>query len=266
MPAEDTFEMSVLEIRNASFAYAGRKIFHDVSFSLREGDVLSIIGPNGSGKSTLLNCLAGLLKLQAGEILLGGKSQSALRAKEIARIIGYVPQNQAPVYGYTVRDFVVMGRAPYIRVLATPCKRDYEMADAAIESMGISHLADRPYTEISGGERQQATIARVMVQKPQIIMMDEPTSALDFGNQMRVIKIIRRLSSEGYAVIMTTHTPDHAIMLDDTVAMLDRSGTLRVGSTDEIMQEKLLCEVYRTNVKLVYVKEVERVACIASSQ
>ena len=99
--------MSVLEIRNASFAYAGRKIFHDVSFSLRKGDVLSIIGPNGSGKSTLLNCLAGLLKLQTGEIFLGGKLQSALRAKEIARIIGYVPQNQAPVYSAKDRKSVV---------------------------------------------------------------------------------------------------------------------------------------------------------------
>lgn len=258
--------MSVIEVKNASFSYASREIFHDVSFSLREGQILSIIGPNGSGKSTLLNCLAGLLKLKAGEIFLDGRPQKRLKAREIARIIGYVPQYQAPVYGYTVRDFVVMGRAPYIRVLATPDKRDYEMADEAIGSMGIAHLADRPYTEISGGERQQATIARVMVQKPQIIMMDEPTSALDFGNQMRVIKNIHALSSEGYTVITTTHTPDHAIMLDDTVAMLDRTGTLRVGTTDEIMREKLLCEVYRTNVKLVYVKEVGRMACIASNR
>ena len=96
-------------------------------------------------------------------------------------------------------------------------------------------------------------------------MMDEPTSALDFGNQMRVIGMIRRLASEGYAVIMTTHTPDHAIMLNDTVALLDRSGALRVGGTDEILREDLLSEVYRTNVRMVYVKEVGRMACLASS-
>ena len=107
------------------------------------------------------------------------------------------------------------------------------MADAAIEAMGIAHLSGSPCSEISGGERQQASIARVMVQSPRVVMMDEPTSALDFGNQMRVIGMIRRLASEGYAVIMTTHTPDHVIMLNDTVALLDRSGALRVGGTDE---------------------------------
>ena len=257
--------MITLEVSNAAFDYGERNIFSDVSFSLKKGQILSILGPNGSGKSTLLNCLAGLLRLKSGEIMLAGRPQRSLAARDIAKIIGYVPQNQLPIYGYSVRDFVVMGRAPYIGVMSTPGEQDYKMADEAIESMGISHLSDRPYTDISGGERQQATIARVIVQRPQIIMMDEPTSALDFGNQMRVIKMICSLASEGYTIIMTTHTPDHAIMLDDTVALLDRSGTLRVGRTDEIMHENLLSDIYRTKVKLVFVEEAERVVCIASN-
>ena len=257
--------MITLEINGASFDYGDRSIFRDVSFTLKSGQVLSILGPNGSGKSTLLNCLAGLLHLKTGEIVLDGKSQRSLSARDIAKVIGYVPQSQLPIYGYSVRDFVVMGRAPYIGVMSTPGESDYRLADEAIESMGISHLSDRPYTDISGGERQQATIARVIVQKPRIIMMDEPTSALDFGNQMRVISMIGQLAAEGYTIIMTTHTPDHAIMLDDTVALMDRSGTLRVGRTDAIMHEGLLSEIYRTDVKLVYVEEVGRAVCIASN-
>ncbi|GHU49325.1 iron ABC transporter ATP-binding protein [Spirochaetia bacterium] len=260
--------MSVLEVRNAAFSYNrdisdGKPIFTDVSFSLKEGQILSIIGPNGCGKSTLLNCLANLLKLSAGEILLNGRAQRSFKKKEIARIIGYVPQLYTLSFGYSVRDYVVMGRAPYTGVFATPGEKEYEQADTALERMGIAHLAGRPYTEISGGERQQATIARVLVQKPRIIMLDEPTSALDYGNQMRTLELIQELAREGYAIIMTTHTPDHAIMLDDTVALLDRNGGLSVGSTAEIMREDVLKEIYRTNLKLVYVAEVGRTACLA---
>jgi len=255
--------MSLLEVRGASFRYsAGRYIFRDVNFSLERGRILSIIGPNGSGKSTLLNCLAGLLMLESGEITLDGEPRRTMKPREAAKVIGYVPQLHTPVYGYTVRDFVVMGRAPYIGTFASPGDGEYAIADRAIESMGIAHLAGRPYTEISGGERQQATIARVLAQQPRIIMMDEPTSSLDYGNQMRVVKMLRGLSSEGYAVIMTTHTPDHAIMLDDMVALLDRDGGLRIGNTEEIMREDVLKKVYRTDLKLVYVEQAGRMACI----
>ena len=254
----------LLEVKKASFHYAeGRDIFKDVSFTLDAGQTLSIIGPNGSGKSTLLNCLANLLKLSGGEIRLCGKKQNEYRAKEVARIIGYVPQTHSPSYGYTVRDFVVMGRAPHLRTLAIPGKEEFKLADEAIERMGITYLENRPYTEISGGERQQATIARVLVQQPKIIMMDEPTSALDFGNQLRAIELIKQLSQQGYAVIMTTHTPDHAIMLDDAVALMDREGMLRTGAVADIMQEDVLRQVYRANLKMIYIAEIGRFACLA---
>ena len=258
--------MTVLEVKNAAFQYkSSRTVFSDVSFSLNKGQILSIIGPNGCGKTTLLNCLGNLLKVTGGEILLFGKSLNEYRPKEIARIVGYVPQILTLSFGYSVRDFVVMGRAPHISILATPREGDFALADQAIADMRITHLADRPYTEISGGERQQATIARVVVQKPQIIMMDEPTSALDFGNQMLTVKMIRSLADQGYTVIMTTHTPDHAIMLDDTVAIMDREGRLRIGGAMQIMREDILQEVYRTKLKLVYVPEVGRMTCVSSN-
>jgi len=258
--------MSLLEIRDASFRYgAGRYVFKGVSFSLEAGRVLCILGPNGAGKSTLLNCLAGLLELEEGEITLEGKSPKTLGPRGIAGIIGYVPQRHVPAYGYTVRDFVVMGRAPHIGIFSAPDERDYELAMGAIVSMGIERLADRPYTEISAGERQQATIARVLAQQPRLIMMDEPTSSLDYGNQMLVLETVRRLSSNGYGVIMTTHTPDHAIMLDDAAALLDRSGRLRTGQAGAVLREDLLKEIYRANLKLVFVEEAGRPVCIPLS-
>lgn len=256
--------MSVqLEIKNGAFGYpGGPMIFHDVSFAIEQGQVFCILGPNGAGKSTLLNCLANLYTLGSGEILLDGKPLHALSRREVAQWIGYVPQNQDPTYGYTVRDFVVMGRAPYISTMQLPTQADYDKADEALEVMGIAHLRERPYTDISGGERQQATIARVIAQEPKIILMDEPTSSLDFGNQLRTVRMIRALAQRGYAVVMTTHNPDHAIMLDDTVGILDREGQMVTGRTREVLSEQLLSQVYRVDVKIVHVDAVGRDACL----
>ncbi|MDR3164033.1 MAG: ABC transporter ATP-binding protein [Synergistaceae bacterium] len=255
--------MALLEARGVSFTYEnGRRVFKDVSFSLDAGEIMSVIGPNGAGKSTLLNCLAGLLPLETGEILLNGRGQRSFSANELAQMIGYVPQNHIPVYSYSVREFVVMGRAPHIRTFASPSRRDYEIAGSAIESMQISDLEDRPYTEISGGERQKAIIARVLAQQPRIIMMDEPTSFLDYGNQTLTIRLVRRLASEGYAVVMTTHNPDHAIMLGGIVALMDNDGGFSAGSVDEIMREEILKRVYKTNLNLAYVESAGRKTCI----
>ena len=126
-----------------------------------------------------------------------------MNLREVARVIGYVPQIHTPAYAFTVREFAVMGRTPYIGAFTVPGVEDYRIADEALERMGIAHLRDKPYTEISGGERQQVTIARVIAQKPQLILLDEPTAHLDYGNQHRVVQMARQLAAEGYALIMT---------------------------------------------------------------
>ena len=157
----------ILEVEHLSFAYRPeRPLFYDVSFAFEQGQVLSILGANGAGKSTLLNCIANLLLPQQGEIRLHGTPLSRLELREISRIIGYVPQSHTPAYDYTVRDFVVMGRAPHLGTFQQPGRADYDLVDATLEEMGLLPLANRPYTELSGGERQQVTIARGIVQQP----------------------------------------------------------------------------------------------------
>jgi iron complex transport system ATP-binding protein len=256
--------MPLLEIQNASFAYPGfPATFHDVNFSVGQGQVFTILGPNGAGKSTLLGCLAGLRRLSAGQILLDGRELSAMSRRDVAALLGFVPQALSSVYAYPVLEYVVMGRAPYISSLRKPTAADYQLALSAVRSMGIEHLADRSYAELSGGERQQAAIARILVQDPRLILLDEPTSALDFGNQIKVIKMVRTLAQRGYSVIMTTHNPDHAVMLNDTVGVLDRDGTLRVGRAADIVTEEVLTAVYQTEVKISYVENVGRNACLA---
>lgn len=254
----------ILEVKDLCYRYkSGRTIFQNVSFGIQKGEILSILGPNGAGKSTLLNCIANLLHPQSGQILLEGRPMDTMGVGEIAQIIGYVPQSHHPAYDYTVRDFVVMGRAPYIGLFSKPTPEDYELVNEALDRLGILKLADKPYTQISGGERQQVTIARVLVQRPKLILLDEPTSHLDYGNQIRTVRMIRRLSEEGYAVILTTHMPDHVIMLGSRVGMLDYSGTMTFGSVEETMTEERLSRMYQVPLKVRYIEEIRRKACFA---
>ena len=128
----------ILEVKNLSFHYhSSRTIFHDVSFSVDKGEVISILGTNGSGKSTLLNCIANLFTPNSGEILLNGQPMSRMHLRDVARMIGYVPQIHLPAYAYTVREFTVMGRTPYIGAFATPGAKDYRIVDEVLERMGI---------------------------------------------------------------------------------------------------------------------------------
>ena len=254
----------IYEINHLSFTYpqANRSVLNDVSLTLAEGAILSILGPNGAGKSTLLNCMAGLLTPAYGEIKLYGKDLSTMTFREIAQVVGYVQQIHSPAYGYSVLHFVTMGRAPRIPMFGRPGEADKKAAWDALETLGITHLAHKPYTEISGGEMQKAVIARAMVQEPRVNLFDEPTAHLDSGNQIRVLNIIRDMAERGYSVVMTTHNPDHALLLGGEVAILGRDGRLQIGPCSEIITEELLLEIYNTRLCLIPVPEVSRVACI----
>lgn len=255
--------MKLLEVNDLAFSYnLQRPIFGGVNFSLDKGEIMSILGPNGAGKSTLLNCLANLIKPSGGKILLNGSLINSIKSYEVARKIGYVPQIHIPAYAYTVRDYAVMGRAPYLGMFTRPSANDYDLVNNALEMLQISHLADNAYTEISGGERQLATIARVIVQQPDIILLDEPTAHLDYGNQLRTIKMIKKLADRGYSIIITTHQPDHVIMLEGYAGILGYDGFMEFGKAKEILQEELLTKLYNTKIKLVQVSEVERKLCV----
>jgi len=257
----------ILEVKNLEYSYpkAQRTTFHDVSFSLEKGDVLTILGPNGAGKSTLLNCLANVLTPTGGEVLLAGQNIRSMGVREVAKLLGYVPQNHNAAYAYTVRDYIVMGRAPYLGMFQKPSEADYDLAEQVMADMGILKFADKAYTQISGGERQQATIARAIVQQPEIIMFDEPTNHLDYGNQFRAVKMIKNLSQQGFTVIVTTHMPDHAMLLGGKSAILDYDGVLTVGRTEDILQEELLRKIYRADLHVIHVNEIRRNICVCGS-
>jgi len=257
---------TLLDIRNACFAFEDQRlIFDKVNFTVEKGDLFTILGPNGSGKSTLLNCIANVYSLKRGKIILDGQDIDRLAPNQIAQRIAYLPQSYQVAYGFSVREFIVMGRAPHLGMFSKPSQQDYRLADDTMALMNLTHFAHKAVTQISGGERQLVSIARAIVQQPELILFDEPTSALDYGNQLRVLRLIKRLSGEGYAVIMTTHNPDHPILLGGRAGVLSRNGHMETGPVGEILQQQRLSELYGIKMQIVYVNEIARYACVPES-
>ena len=255
---------SSLEARGISFAYPGcRPVFEDISLEMHPGEVVCILGPNGAGKTTMLNCLANLNPVTSGGIYIDGNNISSMSAKEVARNVGYVPQMIMPSFDFSVLDYVVTGCAPRMGTFEKPKAEHYEVAMQAICEMGIEYLSEKSYMHISGGERQQVAIARALAQKPKFILMDEPTAHLDYGNQIKVLITIKRLVSQGFGVLLTTHNPDYGLLLNGKIAVLDRGGKLQFGESDDILTEELLTSLYRTPLKLINEELVQRKVCIA---
>ena len=252
----------ILEINHAEFSYNGiENIFRDVNLSLENGDVLCILGPNGTGKSTLIKCMNGLLKLNGGNIIINDQDIHSMNKNDLAKMIGYIPQSHNSTFAFSVFDVVLMGRAPHLNLTSVPGEKDCKIAEKALKSLGISHLTDKTYTEISGGERQMVLIARVLAQQPKILLLDEPTSHLDFGNQIRTLNVINKLAENGLSVIMTSHFPDHAFLSSNKVAIMNGGTIMEIGTPESVITEENMRRAYNIDVKILEVGE-HRKACI----
>ena len=174
-----------LEGRALTIGYSDHVVGRGLDVALATGEVLALLGPNGGGKTTLLKTLLGILAPKAGEVHLNGQSLRMLPARERARAVAYVPQTHVATFAFTVETVVLMGRTAHGSLFSRPSLKDREIAAAALDRFGIAHLAQRPYTMISGGERQLALLARALAQEPQFVVLDEPTASLDFGNRAR---------------------------------------------------------------------------------
>ena len=243
----------MLEARALGYGYPGRPVGRGLDLGLDAGEVLCVLGPNGGGKTTLFRTLLGLLPAQAGSVLLEGHALEGMPRGEVARRAGYVPQGHAAQFAFTVREAVLMGRTAHISLFAAPGAADREAADRAIAALGIESLAERVVTELSGGERQLAVIARALAQGARALVLDEPTASLDFGNQVRVLRQIARLAAEGYAVVFSTHDPGQAFLAASRVLLLAQGGALRQGTPDEVITGENLRAVYGVEVRVATV-------------
>lgn len=251
-----------LDAQNIGFRYVrGRDVFRAVSFTLTDGDILSILGVNGAGKTTLLNCLAGLYRPQEGRILLDERPISDMSRNEIARSVGYVPQLHGSRFAYSVLEFAVMGRTPYIPLYGNPSREDYAVAHEKLAQVGMDGMENKIFNELSGGEQQLVMIARVLAQEAKIILLDEPTNHLDYGNQYRTLETMRRLAADGYIVVTTTHNPDHALKLGGQAAVLTPGGALHIGPAGEVLTAERLTALYGIPIGVSYSTEAGRRLC-----
>lgn len=228
-----------LTVRDGTFSYsrASAPILRDVDFSVDSGEILAILGPNGAGKTTLLRCITGMLKWTGGESLLDGAPIRGMAPRKLWSRMAYVPQAKAASSAYTAFETVLLGRSGRLNAFATPGKADLRKAGEVMELLGITGLADKKCSAISGGELQMVLIARALAAEPEVLILDEPESNLDFKNQLVVLDAMTRLAGEGMTCVFNTHYPAHALQRSDKALILSRGGDYEFGSTSAVVTE-----------------------------
>lgn len=255
----------MVKVENLSFSYGQEEVLREISFVARSGELLCILGSNGVGKSTLFRCVLGLLPGYRGKVTIDGTSTKHLSAREMAKLVAYIPQSTAPAFHYSVEDIVLMGTASSLHPMAVPGKREQELACRAMEKLGILHLRKRCFHHLSGGERQLAVIARALTQQSKVLMLDEPTASLDFGNQMKVLTVIRDLAREGYTVIQTTHNPEHTFLFADSVLAMQGGTVLAQGTPGEVITPEIMGKMYGIDVNVTSVYNDRARVCLPGS-
>jgi len=220
-----------------------------VSLDVASGGWLGVIGPNGAGKSTLLKAIAGLLPYQ-GSISFDPPPPGRTR-RDLARLLAYVAQQPTLPPEVAVREYVLLGRTPYLGYLGNPGRADREIAGAALSRLELEGLATRALGTLSGGERQRVALARALAQQPRVLLLDEPTSALDLGHQQLVLELVDRLRREdGLTVVTTLHDLTAAGQYADRLVLLDRGRVAAAGTPAEVLTAERIGAVYRALVSV----------------
>ncbi|MBC2883556.1 ABC transporter ATP-binding protein [Campylobacter sp. Marseille-Q3452] len=252
-------EGSLLAIKDAGFFYEeGKFLFRNLSFEIERGQILAILGLNGQGKSTLMSCMMGILDLKEGQL--------STQAK-----FGFLPQSFSVAFDYSVQDIVAMGRVRDISLFSKPSKRDVQICLDALESLEISHLKNKRFNSLSGGQKQLVLFARAIASKSEILFLDEPASALDIKNQDRVLSLIANLRSNSDAsIVFTTHQPNHALAVADRTLILKDDLSYVYGLSAEVLNEENLNALYRVRMKTaefdVAGKQIPSITQIFSAQ
>jgi iron complex transport system ATP-binding protein len=232
-----------------TIGYRDRVVGRHLDILLVPGEVLALLGPNGGGKTTLLKTLLGLLPPLSGQVRLDRRLLSDYSSSGRARLLAYVPQSHVATFAFTVEEIVLMGRTAHSGLLSAPTTADRAIVAQMLDRLGIAHLIERPYTMISGGERQLVLLARALAQEPRFIVLDEPTASLDFGNQGKVLQEIRKLAASGHGVLFTTHDPNHAMRAADRAYLIRNGERLAEGKTEKILVRAELERLYGSPIE-----------------
>lgn len=244
----------MLSVKDIHFRHTTTQddVLKGISFEAHKANITTILGPNGSGKTSLLKCIAGLWRYHRGEICFDGRGIGNMTNNERARLLSLVTQGSGTTFGYSVFDMVLMGRSCYIGVFSCPTKIDHQIAEGALQAVGIEHLKNRQYTKVSEGERQLTLIARALAQQTPVILLDEPTSHLDLKNQVNVLSTIKKIAiKKQLVIVMTLHETNLAGFFSDRLVVIKKGRKVAEGSPQEIISEELFKKVYEVQVKTI---------------
>jgi len=244
--------MTLIRLDNFSFQLGDKPILCDVSFDVSEGEYVAIVGPNGAGKTTLIKCIDRLLFGGTGSIEICGRPLHQYRQKELARLISYVPQADGRVFPFTVEQFVLMGRYPYLSPFSAVSKEDRRAVDEALQRTGTAEFAGRLLSTLSGGERQKVYVAAALAQGGKIMLLDEPTTFLDYRHQAEISALLSRINrSSGVTIVAVTHDVNQAALRSDRIVALRDGRVAFCGLARQIMDPDVLQEIYGTTLLLV---------------
>ncbi|QKW23571.1 heme ABC transporter ATP-binding protein [Kitasatospora sp. NA04385] len=240
---------ALLEAEGVGFAAGGRELLADVDLLVRAGEILALLGPNGAGKSTLLSVLAGDQRPARGEVRIDGRPLAGHKPLALARRRALLPQHHEVSFPFPADEVVRMGRAPWAGTCSAA--EDERAVAAAMAATDCAHLAGRPFTALSGGERARVALARILAQDTALLLLDEPTAALDLRHQELVLRIARDRAAAGCGVVVVLHDLTLAAAHADRIALLDAGRTVAVGPTGEVLDADLLSRVYRHPVEVL---------------
>ena len=237
-----------IKAQHVSYSIMDKAILHDISLHVQQDEVVGLIGPNGSGKSTLLKNMYRLLKPQQGQIILYDEDISKQADKEIAKKMAVVGQESPVLFDFSVRDIVAMGRAPHQKLFAMDAKEDALIIDRSLAQAGITHLASRDFSSLSGGEKKRAIIARALTQQANLLILDEPTNHLDIKHQLQVMDLIDSLQ---LTVLAALHDLNIAAAYCDCIYVLQQGRVVTSGTPADVLTPQLLREVFEVHAEVI---------------
>jgi iron complex transport system ATP-binding protein len=241
--------MTILRAEKVGFQYGGQWVLRDISFEVREGEILGIIGPNGSGKTTLLKILDGILTPREGRVWLRDKDLSQLGRETLAKVIGVVPQDYSMFFPFSVEEIVLMGRTPHLGLLRFEGQKDFAIARRAMELTETTEFSRRGMGELSGGERQRVLIARAVTQEPEVLLLDEPTTYLDIKHQVALFQLMKTLHEKGnLTVIVVTQDINLAAHYCHRILLIKSGQYFSMGTPAEVVTPENIRQVYETDV------------------
>jgi iron complex transport system ATP-binding protein len=241
----------MLTVEHLHAGYGDKCVLQDVTFAVAPGEFLGLLGPNGCGKTTLLRAMRGTLKPRRGCVRLGERDVQTIDKRSLARTMAYLPQDLAIALDFTVRELALMGRSPHLSRFVRESGEDRRVAEQAMRLADVLHLADRPVTALSGGDRQRALIAMCLAQQPKILLLDEPTNHLDLAHQLSILDLVARLNRGGdLAVVAVFHDLNLAAEYCGRLVLMENGRVAATGTPAEVITEEAIRRVYGVQVSV----------------